>query len=130
MGNLASTPLGRLWKRRVVKGVQEWTRNGRLHRDGDKPARIFPDGRYEWYVDGRLHRDGDKPAAVWWFDDYIALVWKKNGQTHRDGDRPAYMSSNGVSKWCVYGKLIRIETRCAFANNCQRFEFVAACLQF
>jgi hypothetical protein len=29
----------------------------KCHRDGDKPAIIYPNGRREWYINGKLHRD-------------------------------------------------------------------------
>jgi len=45
-------------------GTQEWRMNGRLHRDNDQPAVIYPDGTQEWISNGRLHRDDDQPAYI------------------------------------------------------------------
>ena len=46
-------------------------KNGKIHREADKPAVII--GRFrEWWVDGKLHREGDLPAVIigrlkeWW----------------------------------------------------------------
>ena len=30
-----------------------WYKNGKRHRDGDKPAIIFPDGSKKWYKNGK-----------------------------------------------------------------------------
>ena len=38
-------------------GTREWLKNGKLHRDGDEPAIIYPSGTREWYRDGKRHRD-------------------------------------------------------------------------
>lgn len=148
------TPLGRLWQRYVVHGTQEWVKDGVWHRDGEKPARISADGACEWWVEGVWHRGGDKPAVIngyrreWWvngvrhrdgdkpategsrYGSYEELVWVRNGRLHRDGGKPAYVSSDGISEWWVYGTRIRASNRCPFAKNNQRFDFVAACLQF
>ena len=53
---------------------EEYLKNGKRHRDGDKPAfvRYNKDGGVhfkEYYKDGKKHRDGDKPAAVWYNED-------------------------------------------------------------
>ena len=37
---------------------------GRLHRDGDMPAEIWPDGTKVWFQHGLKHRDGDMPSEV------------------------------------------------------------------
>lgn len=57
--------------------------SGDLHRDDDKPARIYSHGTLEWLIDGKLHRDGNKPAIVsrdglFW---YTHGVWKKHEST-------------------------------------------------
>lgn len=150
------TPVGRLWQRYVARGTQEWTKDGVLHRDGDKPARISPDGlcewwfdgerhrsndkpavlsangyRREWWVNGVLHRDGDKPAVVTYRYECVAeLMWARNGEVHRDGNKPAYVTSNGFTEWWVHGTRLWVKNRNVFADGYQRFEFVAACLQF
>jgi hypothetical protein len=31
----------------------EFYKNGKLHRDGDKPAVVLADCRKEWWIDGR-----------------------------------------------------------------------------
>ena len=42
-----------------------WTNSrGRLHRDGDLPARICPTGRREWHVRGLKHRKRPLPAVI------------------------------------------------------------------
>ena len=47
--------------------IVEWYHYGTLHREGGKPARIYPDGRREWYRYGALQvidgpaRPGDEP---------------------------------------------------------------------
>ena len=90
--------------RRVVERL--WYRDGRWHRDGDRPAveEFFDVGGDEsrrvhqlrWYRHGQMHRDGDRPAIESFFnvdgDESRRIhqrVWIQDGQTHRDGDRPA-----------------------------------------
>ena len=46
-------------------GSKEWSRDGKLHRDGDLPASEGADGTRMWFRDGKRHRDGDLPAVVW-----------------------------------------------------------------
>jgi hypothetical protein len=63
-----------------------------LHSINDNPARIdFENYRLEWYSEGRLHRDGDKPAVVTFTEDgcLLSLEWYYAGRQHRDGNRPA-----------------------------------------
>lgn len=53
-------------------GNQYWFKNGKLHRDGDKPAVINIKGYRDWYQNGKLHRlDGpamESPNGEgWWF---------------------------------------------------------------
>ena len=54
-------------------GTQIWFFNGRLHRENDKPAVIYPEEYQAWYFNGRRHREDDKPARIygdgtqeWW----------------------------------------------------------------
>jgi hypothetical protein len=111
--------------------VTEWvTTRGVLHRSGDKPARIWQNGREEWWFNGALHREGDKPAiyqsdsdGTFVFEHYFkgnlhrdneqaavsrydGTVWRyewyKHGLKHRDGDKPAV-----IYDWNS-GKLVRI----------------------
>jgi len=48
---------GRPWRE------ESWMIDGKLHRDGDKPAYISPTEEM-YYKHGKLHRDGGKPAVV------------------------------------------------------------------
>lgn len=54
-----------------------------LHREGDKPAVIYPDGTEEYYKNGLLHRDGDKPAVI---KSDGTEEYYENGQLYRVGD--------------------------------------------
>ena len=54
-------------------GAQVWTDGeGELHRDGDLPALIYPEGSKEWWVHGQLHREGGPAVELvngkreWW----------------------------------------------------------------
>ena len=103
-------------------------REGRLHRDGDKPAAIYPEGLQEWWSHGLQHREGDQPAVVragslreWWWrglrhreGDKPAIVWPDgtqewwwHGKRHRGGDRPAAVWSRKRQEWWSHGKLHR-----------------------
>jgi hypothetical protein len=35
-------------------GNKYWFKNSKLHRENDKPAIIYNDGRLCWYIDGKL----------------------------------------------------------------------------
>jgi len=85
-------------------GTKRWFKNGKLHRDNDKPAVIWSDGEKNWHKDGPLHRDGDKPAVI---QANGAKVWYKNGKCHRDNDKPAGVFHDGAKYWYKNGKLHR-----------------------
>jgi hypothetical protein len=64
----------------------EWSKNGTLHRDGDKPAVIGNDGTMGWYKNGALHREGDNPAIISEINNL--KVWAKNGFISREENKP------------------------------------------
>ena len=74
------------------KGTQRWYREGKQHRDGDRPAEIWDNGSQYWYSGGIVHRDGDLPAVIWGSG---SQWWFKYGKKHRDGDKPAVIKANG-----------------------------------
>jgi antitoxin component YwqK of YwqJK toxin-antitoxin module len=76
--------------------------NGKLHRDGDLPAVICPDGITEYYLNGQLHRDGDLPAII---DPCGSIFYYKNGLLHRGGDLPAITRSDGSQEYYINGQL-------------------------
>ena len=100
-------------------GNQLWYKNGKLHRDNDLPAEIYPNGSQCWYKNGKRHRDNDLPAIISsgtqeWFkkgkrhrnNDLPAVIyqsgnqcWYKNGKIHRDNDLPAEIETNGTQRW-------------------------------
>jgi hypothetical protein len=38
-------------------GTFHWKKDGKRHRDGDKPAYVSPSGHRSWSIMGRWHRD-------------------------------------------------------------------------
>ena len=74
---------------------------GEVHRDDDKPAAIYPDGKKEWWVNDRLHRDNDLPAVIYPNGD---REWWVNDELHRDNDKPAVMYANGIKYWYKNGE--------------------------
>jgi hypothetical protein len=103
---------------------REWWIDGSPHRDGDLPARTFPDGTAEWWQYGMQHRGHDKPAVVSdkgmeWFvrgrrhrdggrpavTDRTNWEWYEGGVLHRDHGLPAVISSNGWVEYWVHGEL-------------------------
>lgn len=90
---------------KMSDGSIQWhDKQGRPHRDGDKPAIIRKDGSKEWHQHGRLHRDGDLPAFEYHNE---AKFWYQNGEHHRDNDLPASIYANGDKYWYQRGKLHR-----------------------
>jgi hypothetical protein len=45
----------------------------------------------EWFIDGKLHRDGDKPAFI----TRDIKTYYKHGKRHRDGGKPAIVNTKG-----------------------------------
>ena len=81
-------------------GGQLWYKNGEIHRDGDKPAVIHANGDQFWYKNDARHRDGDAPACIRRFH---ILEWYKNGKRHRDNDLPAIVLTRGDKYWFKNG---------------------------
>src|SRR5258708_6492385 len=75
-----------------------------LHREGDQPAIIEPDGSQYWYVNGKLHRENDKPASIR-SNGYIG--WFYHGLLHRECDNPAVILKDTAQQWYHKGKLHR-----------------------
>lgn len=82
-----------------------WKKNGKLHRDGDKPAVISANGSLAWYQNNQLHRDNDKPAYI---GRYGSLGWYQNDQMHRLCG-PARIYPRGTLEWCISGENITQE---------------------
>lgn len=64
----------------------EFYRNGKIHRNGDLPARMTSRALV-WVKDGKLHRDDDKPGVI--YTENGSMSWWKEGVLHREGDLPA-----------------------------------------
>jgi len=93
----------------------EWTDdNGKPHRDGDKPALIYPrfgsqifcrHGKYEKLV----RRDGleySLEGGTW--QDGLWVWYDENGDLHRDGDDPAIIWYGGTAAWYHHGEQHRL----------------------
>lgn len=114
-----------------VQGYCAWYKNGKLHRDGDKPAVIKGENTdipetciQEWWLNGRPHREGDRPAYIngnreeWWRDGFVyrdgdrpSIItgdrheWRCSGNLHREGGRPAVLNVRTNQKeWYIHGK--------------------------
>jgi len=87
-------------------GTRRWYRlapdqnSGELHRDGDRPAVIFPSGERWWYKKGITHRGGDRPAVI---QADGTRMWARDGELHRDGGRPAVIDADGDRRWYTLG---------------------------
>ena len=113
-----------------------WRRNGRLHRDGDRPALIWytDDGimlSQYWYRDDRWHREGDLPAVIKYRDgttmsqrrhrdgeieysDHGVLMeqYIRNDRHYREGDGPAmiwYYESGAMVSQSYYRHGIQLK---------------------
>lgn len=74
---------------------QRWRNSlGVLHRAGDLPAIVHPDGTNEYWVHGKRHRGNDKPAIEW---SDGTKEWYFAGVRHRNGGRPAFVNPN--TRW-------------------------------
>ena len=96
-------PAYRRWDIETGKIIQEcYCKNGELHRDGDKPAKISIDPRTnmliseEYYDEGVEHRSNGpsqiiRDAAT---GKTVVEEWKQKGKFHRKGDFPASLNRN------------------------------------
>ena len=73
-------------------GDKHWYKDGKAHREDDKPAVELSSGDKYWYKDGLPHRDGGPAVEQINGDKY----WYKDGKYHReDGPAVEYISGNG-----------------------------------
>ena len=71
----------------------------------EKPDKILPDGIMVWKnEDGEIHRENDKLAVIW---ANGRKSWYKNGQIHRNKDMPAIVWADGGKEWYKNGKFIK-----------------------
>ena len=61
-----------------------WYKNGKRHRENDKPAVEWKNGYKQWWINGELHRENDKPAV-----------------------ESAIEYANGGKEWWINGKFIK-----------------------
>ena len=85
-------------------GTQYWYFNGKLYREGDRPAIVYSNGDKAWYLNDKLHRNNDKPSVIFSNGN---KYWHLNGKRHRDNDKPAVIYSNGKLRWYLNGKCHR-----------------------
>ena len=45
-------------------GGQLWYKEGKLHREGDRPAVVLESGGKEWWK-GKRHHEGDRSAKIY-----------------------------------------------------------------
>lgn len=70
-----------------------------LHREGDLPAIISPDGELYWYLNGERHREGG-PARIL---ENGTRKWYLNGKLHRENG-PAVIDADGSQQWFFNGE--------------------------
>ena len=83
----------------ITSNCKMWYKNGKLHREGDKPAIEHKNGTRNWYKFGKLHREGDLPAVEFL---YGTKMWYYNGELHREGDLPAVEYFDGTKEFWKY----------------------------
>jgi len=80
--------------------IKTWRdENGKLHRDNNLPAVIYPDGSQHWFKHGNFHRENNLPAIVS-FDG--SKEWIVNGKLHRLNG-PAIDKINGHKEYWING---------------------------
>ena len=104
---------------KTADGSIGWFKNGRHHRDGDKPAAIDANGALRWFKNGVYHRDGDKPAVIWRSG---RLEWFKNGLRHRISG-PAILHSRNGCEWYLNNKHITREVKEWLKDNQYTYPF-------
>lgn len=66
------------------EGTRYFMRNGKVHRDLDKPAVVHMNGHMEWLNDGKLHRENG-PAVI--FANGKQLYFTNGKEWHAEGVR-------------------------------------------
>ena len=77
-----------------------WYKDGKLHRDNDRPSIIYKCNTRCWCKNGVFHRENDQPAVVYSNGDKL---WYYRGEYHRDNGKPAVIHSDGDKRWYKYG---------------------------
>jgi hypothetical protein len=80
-------------------GTQKWYQHGKLHRDGDFPAEIYPElsksfysGSQRWYKHDKRYRDSDLPAVI--LSDGVAIWYENDVEIKKCADyRPMVKSA-------------------------------------
>lgn len=76
-------------------GTKFWyNKEGKLHRDGDLPAVVYPDGGREYYRNGVTHRDRGPAVVMPSFNDSYKVKYYRNGKIHRVGGPAVYRSGH------------------------------------
>jgi hypothetical protein len=100
-------------------GTLDWSKNGKWHRDGDKPAVIYRNGTLVWCKNSVYHRDGDKPA---WIGADGVLEWWKNGIQHRTTG-PAIIRANKKREYWINGVNITKEVNSWLKTRKYKYPF-------
>jgi hypothetical protein len=105
-----------------INGDKKWFQNGKLHREGGLPAIEYANGNREWYIRGLLNRPGGCCALV-----ALPTVeysngskeWHKDGRLHREGDLPAidYVGIGSRQEWWIDDKLHRDDDKPAIVYS-------------
>ncbi len=88
-------------------GTEIWrNEKGQYHRENNKPAVIYKNGRIEYWKNGKLYERGDNlPTIIHANGDFE--YWKNN-KIHRDNDEPAFVSKD-MMIYYTHGKINRKE---------------------
>jgi len=79
--------------------------------DDAAAAIVHVNGSRSWrQQDGKLHRDGDRPAFI---GANGSKEWYQHGKRHREGNQPAQIGANGTRVWYLHGVEVRRENRAA-----------------
>lgn len=99
-------------------GAVRFYHKGRLHRENDLPAVIYPDGRKVWYRFGKCIGAQTAPSRP---DDFLpsanvqpertvlrdgTVEYRLHGKLHRM-DGPAWIQKGGAQKWFHAGRMHR-----------------------
>ena len=64
----------------------------------------YSSGNKYWLKNGKYHREKDKPAIIY---NTGTMYWFKNGNFHRDCDKPAKIYNTGTMTWYIDGEFIK-----------------------
>ena len=87
--------------------VNIWCKDGKIHRDNDKPAVVFRNGMMEWWENGKRHRQNGMYSIIMNINYLKTDVEEVSTSLLYDFDCKLFQNNQSVQIWYRFGKLYR-----------------------